>query len=491
MPDRKVGPHDFWLITCGIDTHRRGSEFARLDTPWNAFTQDGGKLVCTMWSDTIVKILDPLTGTVRQFIKMGGRSKRWVGVGKMHGTQAQENLEAAIAKRLPIFGYSADPMEAKLRSNIRTVKHFNLDVISQLKPWIGPSCLDLNERLKIDEEFKNQGLSGSEDHNLPPTLFELQIPSVEPPGFVLKTDRDEMDLVDDSELLQPNDGNLTDEEYAPIALSILIEHVLSQRDEVLQTLTYEDLAEKLGRKNKHGRPWAKGMGHLLGKVTGLIDQVSPQLPEPAPYLTTIVVSKAGPTAGLPDVGIKGRWPGYDTLSRKDKKAKVEHEYVQIMRYGTRWNDVLRLVGLPQFSAPPTRPFKGGMGGGESPEHHALKEYVLAHPEMFGAQTSWKAEPEFILRSLDAIDVMFRSEDVWIGVEVKSSVSERNISDYERGLYQVIKYKAVLEAQALIDRPKNPPKVHVYLALQKALPAQFRGVAHALGVECFENVSYPI
>jgi len=48
--------------------------------------------------------------------------------------------------------------------------------------------------------------------------------------------------------------------------------------------------------------------------------------------------------------------------------------------------------------------------------------------------------------------MFKAEGVWVGVEVKSRVSDGSPDDYERGLYQVVKYKEVLEAQAQLITP---------------------------------------
>ena len=108
---------------------------------------------------------------------------------------------------------------------------------------------------------------------------------------------------------------------------------------------------------------------------------------------------------------------------------------------------MRLLGLQEI-APPVgtdgRPGKGGWGGGESEAHKALKRYVCEHPEIVGAASGWDAQEEFALRSADELDVMFRSDRSWIGVEVKSRVSDGNPSDYERGSYQVVKYRAVRE-----------------------------------------------
>lgn len=490
MTERTVRPHDFWLLTCDLDTHRRSVNHARLDTPWNAFTSDGQKLVCTLWVDLIVDIYDGTQGCVRRFVKMGGRSRKWLGVGKQHGEEARSNLERATADRLPVFGYEAEPTAAELKRGVRAVKHFYIDRAHQLKPWIGLSLHDLEQRLRIEDAFRQRGLSNSSDPNMPATLFELVDAATEAPGARAGNDATQAEADEEHDVDQEFEGNLSADEYARMALSLLVGHVLQQTDEVLVPITYRRLAELLGRRNKHGDPWARGLGHVLGRVTALIDSVSSQLPEKPPYLTAIVVLLSGPNAGLPDKGVSGKWPGYDLLSTADKRAKVDGEYQRILRYGSRWNEVLRLVGLAPITpltADGKRPGSGGWGGGESEDHKALKRYVYDHPDLVGAAADWIAQEEFVLRSLDVVDVMFKSDRVWIGVEVKSKVSDGLPSDYERGLYQVVKYRAVLEAQARIDHPGNAPEVRVMLALGSRLPAEYRPLADLLDISYLECV----
>ncbi|MCC7286484.1 MAG: hypothetical protein IT503_09890 [Burkholderiaceae bacterium] len=423
-------------------------------------------------------------------MKLGGRSKQWHGIAKQHGREARDNLERAIALKLPVFGYEAEPDAAALKRDERAVKHFYLDRPHQLRGWIGLSLHDLEERLHIEDAFRLRGIAGGIDPNAPSTLFELVDATIEAPGATAAVDATDEQAAEEDEVAQGLEGNLSAEEYALIALPLLVGHVLQQNDDVLVPITYRRLAELLGRRNKHGEPWARGLGHVLGRVTALIDSVSAQLPEKPPFLTSIVVLLSGPNAGLPDKGVSGRWPGYESLSREDKQAKVAVEYQRILQFGSRWNEVLRLVGLPPLGPPAgkdARPGAGGWGGGESEEHRALKRFVHDHPHLFGAASGWFAQEEYALRSGDEVDVMFKSEGVWIGVEVKSKVSDRLPSDYERGLYQVVKYRAVLEAQARIDYPVDPPEVRVTLALEGSLPAAYRELATALGVVCLENV----
>lgn len=490
MPERLVRPHDFWLQTCGLDTYHRSANHARLDTPWNAFTADRRALVCTLWIDQIVDVTDASEGRVRRFVKIGGRSRQWHGVAKQHGKEARANLERAIELKVPVFGFEAEPDRGALERGERAVKHFYLDRARQLKAWIGLSLYELDQRLHIEDAFRQRGLINGGDANMPATLFELVEATIEVPGAQARSGATEEDATEEQEVEQGLEGNLSADEYARNTLPILIDHVLRQTDEVLEPITYLQLAALLDRRNKHGDPWARGLGAVLGRVTALIDSVSSQLPESPPFLTTIVVSSSGASAGLPGKGISGRWPGYESLPRADKQAKLAAEYLRILRFGSRWNEVLRLLGLPQI-APPAgaegEPARGGWGGGESEDHKALKRFVCDHPEQFGAGADWFAQEEYALRSGDELDVMFKSGRVWIGVEVKSKVSDRLPSDYERGIYQVVKYRAVLEAQAQIDHPERPPEVRVVLALEGRLPSAYRELANALRVVCFENV----
>ncbi|WP_157598161.1 MULTISPECIES: hypothetical protein [unclassified Rhizobacter] len=441
--------------------------------------------------DFIVDIPDPEDGRIRRFMKMGGRSRRWRGVAKQHGDAARANLDRAIELKLPVFGYEAEPDAAALERGQRAVKYFYLDRPHQLKGWIGLRLDDLEERLHIEDAFRQRGLFVSEDSNAQARLFELVNATTAAPGSPGSRDATRSDTAEEDEDGQGSEGNLTAEEYAPMALSLLVAHIFKQTDSVLAPVTYLQLASLLGRRNKHGAPWAKGLGYVLGRVTALIDSVSAQIPEEPPFLTSIVVLSSGTNAGLPDTGVDGRWPGYESLSRKEKRDKVAAEYQRILHFGSRWNEILRLVGLTPIPLPSKKgggPEQTGWGGGESDAHKALKRYVHDHPEVFGAAAEWFAQEEYALRSGDELDVMFKSDQLWIGVEVKSRVSDRLITDYERGLYQVVKYRAVLEAQARIDRPEQPPTVRVLLALESNLPDRYRDLATLLDVQYVERVS---
>jgi hypothetical protein len=492
-------PHAFWLLTCGYDTYQRSSNHARLDTPWNAFTADGSELVNTIWQDRIVTVIDPESGQARRFVRLGMVSPKWKGVAKNHGRAASENIRSAVAKQAPVFGFEAAP-KANQVDGARLIKHFFLDRVHRLKPWIGVTGDALKDRLQLAQAFHHQ-LGQAPESLLQDQgyMFELTDAGRVYPG-VARTSfpSDATDNKDTSEATtevtapRPDDESPADADtYAVKALPILISHVLRQRDGVISPMTYQQLAERIGRRNRHGEPWARGMGFILGKVTQLIAEASEGWEDRPPYLSTVVVLKGNQNEGLPDDGVKVYWPDYEHLNDADRRAKVLQEYQRILQFGRRWLDILKSLGIPPLDADVSgsTTSSGGWGsGGESDAHKALKAFVAANAERFGADDSFMAIEEYALRSGDEIDVFFKSPEKWIGVEVKSRVSDGLLSDYQRGIYQAVKYSAVLRAQAVIDHPDAPPEVTVYLALEGALPQQFVAEANKLGVLLMENVS---
>lgn len=477
------GPHPFWLATCDIDTHARGSGNARNDTPWAAFTADGKRLVCMVWNDLVADILDPLTGQVRRFVVIGGRSNYWKGGAVKRGRECLARLEKARDERLPVYAFEvAASGDAQLKVS-RSIHRVYMDRVHLLKQHFGLDVDALKARLGIIEAIADLWKSPDIDALHNGMLFELVEAKGDIPGagWVPDVPRGQQD--EDEGEAEPG-GAL---HWAQLALPILVDHVRRQTDDELVPLTYEQLAERLGRLNRHGHAWARGLGYPLGMVTRLIEAATADLPEAEkpPYLTTVVVSKSGPDAGLPDTGIKDRWPWFNELTREEKRARVRDEYRRILAYGERWLDVLDRAGLPALpegdlsedEGQSETDGRGGWGGGESPEHLALKQYSLAHPELFDAPTEF-AQAEYPLLSGDVIDVFFRGVNAWTGVEVKSIKSADD--DLERGIFQVVKYRAVLNAQAEIYTDA-PPRITVMLAVQRPLPRALQRVATQLDV----------
>jgi len=487
------GPRPFWLATCDIDTHVRGSTNARNFTPWAAFTADGMRLVCTIWTDLVADIHDSLTGQVRRFVVLGGGSKHWKGGAVKRGRECLERLEKARRERLPVYAFEVVAAGEVHYEVSRHIRHVYMDRVHLLKQHFGLEVDALKARLGIVQAIADRWKSPDIDALHNGMLFELTEATGDIPGADWVPDAPggkQRDLPDDEAEL----GSAL--HWAKLTLPILVDHVRRQTDDELVPMTYERLADRLGRLNRHGNAWAHGLGHTLGLVTRLIEAATEDWPEAEkpPYLTTIVVLKSGVDAGLPDAGIKDRWPRFNELTDEEKRARVRDEYRRILVYGERWLEVLDSAGL--LPLPDSEPSegdergdtdgRGGWGGGESPEHLALKQYTLAHPELFDAPTAF-AQVEYPLLSGDVIDVFFRGLDAWTGVEVKSLRSGDD--DLERGIFQVVKYRAVLKAQAEIYSDK-PPKITVMLAVQRPLPRALQQVAARLDVPWVE-VTLPL
>ncbi|BAR58914.1 hypothetical protein NK6_5757 [Bradyrhizobium diazoefficiens] len=119
------------------------------------------------------------------------------------------------------------------------------------------------------------------------------------------------------------------------------------------------------------------------------------------------------------------------------------------------------------------------GPPESEEHIRLKEYVCNNPLLVGAPKGCKKGwPEKQLRSLDEIDVWFMSPGKELAVEVKSRRS--NDFDLQRGIYQCVKYRTVLEAQNKADRITS--KVRACLVSERKLPDDLARLADLLDID---------
>ena len=117
-------------------------------------------------------------------------------------------------------------------------------------------------------------------------------------------------------------------------------------------------------------------------------------------------------------------------------------------------------------------------GGESEEHKKLKGYAQEHPELFEVSPNAKSNVEYPLPSGDFLDVLFKDGDKWTAVEVKSCRSDDN--DLKRGIYQCVKYHAVLEAMKKAE--KCPQNLEVFLLSEKPLPKSLKPLHEELEIK---------
>ena len=83
-------------------------------------------------------------------------------------------------------------------------------------------------------------------------------------------------------------------------------------------------------------------------------------------------------------------------------------------------------------------------GGEGPKHKALRLWVKNHPRrVHRSFAGFRTDTEVILDSADRVDVVYYGPNSTIVIEVKSQDSDE--ADLRRGVFQCVKYRAVMEA----------------------------------------------
>ena len=117
-------------------------------------------------------------------------------------------------------------------------------------------------------------------------------------------------------------------------------------------------------------------------------------------------------------------------------------------------------------------------GGESEPHRMFKEFVAQNPASVGVhQRPSRIDVEHPLPSGDQLDVLFTLRKSFVAVEVKSVISPK--ADLIRGVFQCVKYDAVMNAAAKATRSEMD--VHVVLAVESPRNVEIERLAHTLGV----------
>ena len=265
------------------------------------------------------------------------------------------------------------------------------------------------------------------------------------------------------------EGNKLYQERARRALPLLVRQAKAGR-----TITYGKLADELCMPN------ARNLNYPLGSIRASLQLLGKEWGKDIPPgIQVLVVNK---NTKLPGTGIA-------LFSETDTDFPGQVEAVQARVYAyPRWDDVLRDLNLESAPSNATlvETAKGFSGGGESEEHRQLKEYVRDHPEILGLRHKSKdATLERRLPSGDSLDVSFESSQRWTAVEVKSAKSDK--ADYARGVFQCVKYEAVMEAELVSEASRKKDfEVKAILVVEGKLDPDLWSLANTLGV-CVREV----
>lgn len=240
--------------------------------------------------------------------------------------------------------------------------------------------------------------------------------------------------------------------------------------------TYGDMNRAIGKER------FSGIGHALGAVHDVIEAVKKETGWKIPTLNSLCKNTK---TMLPGDDFSYVIPEYKGLEENSKRILVEGLDSKAIEY-QEWDKVLAYLELKPsvlFDEKEIEtikhPHSGGFGGGEGEEHKSIKEHIRAHPEIIGYKKVVVSETEHILPSGDRLDVYLELGDgTHVAIEVKPSSSPDD--DICRGIFQCVKYEAVMKALRKIECADY--KIDVLLVSAKDLSTKNKILADELNVK---------
>jgi len=238
--------------------------------------------------------------------------------------------------------------------------------------------------------------------------------------------------------------------------------------------------------------WRTVLPRVLGVIGHSLQLLSPDIP-PIQLLVVNQKTKIPGRWGLLGFLIKDK-ELLERLSLEDRRYQWEVAKAKVFDW--KWREVLDEFGLeplPIGEMPLSELQKQvaaicSHGGVEQEGHLRLKKYVASHPGLIGLKYKGIGLTEYTVLSGDRLDVFFDLPEQWVCVEVKGEQSPQ--VDILRGMFQCVKYRAVLEAQRHYTQNKGKVEVRVVLVLANQLPGDLEFLKALLDLEVIANVSVP-
>jgi len=271
------------------------------------------------------------------------------------------------------------------------------------------------------------------------------------------------------------DGGLY-QRRALMALPILVRQAWAA-----QTIYYGDTAAELGMANP------RNLDFVLGSVGKSIQELSREWNEKIPPLQAIVINKG---TELPGEGFADFAPEPSEFRKAPVqiRRRILRPLLSSVYSYPRWADVLRHFGAA-IPAPPSldslvpSSARLALGAqGESEMHKEFKDFLAKNPQLFGLTGAVTTYTEYCFPSSDRADILFVGSREWLVVEAKSRISPD--FDIVRGIFQCVKYQALLDAVISVERRNVHSRV--ILAIEADLPAELRGIVNTLGVTVVEH-----
>ncbi|WP_156467930.1 MULTISPECIES: hypothetical protein [unclassified Methylobacterium] len=278
-----------------------------------------------------------------------------------------------------------------------------------------------------------------------------------------------------SEIANDLHGEKLYQERARRILPILVRQAASKRP-----LSYEFLADELNMTNP------RVLNYPLGCVGRALIELTEDWGTKIPHIQSLVVNKQ---TGLPGPGFDGFLTDedYKWIDKTERKSVIEQYRVKIYEY-PYWDEVLSSLRLKPVASGITDLINEaayGRGQGEGQAHKALKEFVRNNPVVIGLSPDHpKGRTEHSIPSGDRLDILFAHKGRVCVAEVKPRNAP--LLDITRGLFQCVKYRAVLEANAAFANVRAD--VTVCLALGGNFPDKLIPLRNSLQVHVFENLA---
>ena len=255
-------------------------------------------------------------------------------------------------------------------------------------------------------------------------------------------------------------------------------------------ITYGQLDTELQRRGWGHHVNVVVYGRPAGAVGNACIEIEKEIGEKVPPLNALVVNAK---SGIPGTGcdhylatyLDKNHPG--DLTDAQRKAMAEETMEEVWRF-QKWDEILDECGFKplQGAIPALRsdsqrkaPSKRGWSREpESAEHQALKKWVAENPHALGSKIPYcPGQTEWLFASADRADVMFEHKDGCLAVEVKAA--NANDADLERGIYQCVKYQALLRAE--LKAQSKVPNGLSLLVTEAHLPPSLQALSDLLGV----------
>ena len=262
--------------------------------------------------------------------------------------------------------------------------------------------------------------------------------------------------------------------------------ILIRQAQLETPITYGDAARELGIHHR-------AIHHIAGYIGLTLAEVATKKGwtyRPPPPLHSLIVNDI---TRLPGPGINGFMAAtYRNAATDDEKRAILKAVYSSARTYEAWEELCDLLAISlktETLAEAVEDARNSKGrGGEGKEHHALKMYIRDNPHVVGLlRGSPIGNVEYPTASGDRIDVVFNRRQLRLAVEVKSHRSSEG--DMLRGVFQCLKYRVILEAEAALANENIA--VVVRLVLGGTATPKVISVANRLGVTIDDKLVFQI